>query len=62
MAAQPPIAVVGVLRAVVGAEHLPLDDALRIERHGVRRCSEFADQVAGMSAFIEKRRPKFSGR
>ena len=37
MAVRPPIAVAGVLRAVVGAEHLPLDDALRVERDGVRR-------------------------
>jgi enoyl-CoA hydratase/carnithine racemase len=62
LAAQPPIAVAGVLRAVVGAEHLPLDDALRIERDAVRRCSSSADQVEGMMAFIEKRRPQFEGK
>ncbi len=62
LAAQPPIAVAGVLRAVVGAEHLPLDDALRIEREAVRRCSASADQVEGMRAFLEKRRPNFEGR
>ena len=33
---QPPIAVAGVLRAVVGAEHLPLEDALRVEREAVQ--------------------------
>ena len=62
LAAQPPIAVAGVLRAVAGAEQLPLDDALRIERDGVRQCGESADQVEGMAAFLEKRRPQFSGR
>jgi enoyl-CoA hydratase/carnithine racemase len=62
LANQPPIAVAGVLRAVVSAEYLPLDDALRIERDAVRRCSESADQVEGMAAFLEKRRPTFSGR
>ena len=62
LAAQPPIAVGGVLRAVVGAEHLPLEDALRIERDAVRRCSASADQVEGMTAFLEKRPPRFEGR
>ena len=62
LAAQPPIAVAGVLRAVVGAEHLPLEDALRVERDAVRRCSSSTDQVEGMKAFLEKRRPRFEGR
>jgi enoyl-CoA hydratase/carnithine racemase len=62
LAAQPPLAVAGVLRAVVGAEHLPLEDALRVEREAVRRCSGSADQVEGMSAFLEKRRPVFRGK
>jgi enoyl-CoA hydratase len=47
---------------VVGAEHLPLEDALRIEREAVRTCSGSADQIEGMTAFIEKRRPNFEGR
>jgi enoyl-CoA hydratase len=62
LAAQPPIAVAGVLRAVVGAELLPLEAALRIERDAVRRCSSSADQVEGMAAFLEKRRPQFEGK
>jgi enoyl-CoA hydratase/carnithine racemase len=62
LAAQPPLAVAGVLRAVVGAEHLPLEDALRVERDAFRRCSGSADQLEGMSAFLEKRRPVFRGR
>jgi enoyl-CoA hydratase/carnithine racemase len=61
LAAQPPLAVAGVLRAVVGAEHLPLEDALRVERDAVRRCSSSADQIEGMRAFLEKRRPRFEG-
>ena len=56
------VAVAGVLRAVVGAEHLPLEDALRVERDAVRRCSSSADQIEGMTAFLEKRRPRFEGK
>jgi enoyl-CoA hydratase len=62
LAARPPIAVAGVLRAVVGAEHAPLEEALRSERDAVRRCSSSADQIEGMAAFLEKRRPQFQGR
>ena len=61
LAAQPPLAVAGVLRAVVGAEHLPLEDALRVERAAVVRCTASADQREGMFAFLEKRRPQFTG-
>jgi enoyl-CoA hydratase/carnithine racemase len=61
LAAQPPLAVAGVLRAVVGAEHLPLEDALRVERDAFRRCNGSADQIEGVSAFLEKRRPVFRG-
>lgn len=61
LASQPPLAVAGVLKAVVGAEHLPLEDALRVEREALRRCSGSADQREGMRAFLEKRRPKFTG-
>lgn len=62
LAAQPPIAVAGVLRAVVGAGSAPLDEALAAEREAVRRCSGSADQVEGMMAFLEKRPPRFEGR
>lgn len=61
LAAQPPLAVAGVLRAVVGAEHLPLEDALRVERAAVVRCTASADQREGMLAFLKKRRPQFTG-
>jgi enoyl-CoA hydratase/carnithine racemase len=38
------------------------DPALRIERDAVRRCSSSADQIEGMTAFMQKRRPVFEGR
>ena len=62
LAAQPPIAVAGVLRAVVGGEDRSFEEALRLERDAVRRCSDSADQVEGMMAFLEKRPPRFEGK
>jgi len=44
------------------ATFAPLEEALRIEREAVRLCSGTADQIEGMKAFIEKRRPNFQGR
>ncbi len=61
LAAMPPVAVAGVLRCVVGAGDAPLDDALAEERQAVLACAGTADQVEGMQAFLEKRRPVFTG-
>jgi enoyl-CoA hydratase len=61
LAAMPPKAVAGVLRAVVGFGDAPLDEALAAERDAVRACSGTKDQVEGMLAFMEKRRPVFTG-
>jgi enoyl-CoA hydratase len=61
LAAMPPVAVAGVLRCVVGAGSAPLAEALAAERAAVKRCATTKDQVEGMRAFLEKRRPVFSG-
>jgi enoyl-CoA hydratase/carnithine racemase len=61
LAAMPPVAVAGVLKCVVGAGAAPLDEAIAEERAAVLRCGRTKDQVEGMSAFIEKRRPIFTG-
>jgi len=62
LAAMPPIAVAGVLRCVVGAQEAPLERALAEERAAVLRCGKTQDQREGMRAFIEKRRPVFTGK
>ena len=61
LAAMPPIAVAGVLRCVVGAAGAPLADALAAERAAVKSCAGTRDQAEGMRAFMEKRRPVFTG-
>ncbi len=61
LAAMPPLAVAGVLRCVVGAGDAPLETALAEERAAVRRCFGSKDQIEGMRAFLEKRRPVFTG-
>ncbi|MGI9590689.1 MAG: enoyl-CoA hydratase/isomerase family protein [Myxococcota bacterium] len=61
LAAMPPVAVAGVLRCVVGAGTAPLEEALAEERAAVLRCARTKDQVEGMRAFLEKRRPVFTG-
>jgi len=61
LAAMPPVAVAGVLRCVVGAGDAPLEQALAEERAAVLRCGRTKDQIEGMRAFMEKRRPVFTG-
>ena len=61
LAAMPPVAVAGVLRCVVAAGAAPLDEAIAEERAAVLRCGATKDQIEGMRAFIEKRRPIFTG-
>jgi enoyl-CoA hydratase/carnithine racemase len=60
LARQPATAVAGVLRAVEAAVSQSLDEALDCEREANRACSNSPDQRAGMTAFIEKRRPNFA--
>jgi enoyl-CoA hydratase/carnithine racemase len=61
LAAKPPIAVAGVLRCVVGAGELSLNDAIAAERRAVLRCSASRDMAEGLASFIEKRTPVFTG-
>jgi len=61
LAEQPPLAMAGALRCIVGAGEKPLNEALAEERRAFRRCLASSDQAEGMRAFVEKRRPVFRG-
>lgn len=61
LAAGPSIAIAGVLRSVVGAGEKSLEEALAEERRAVLRTMGTKDQAEGMQAFLEKRRPNFTG-
>jgi enoyl-CoA hydratase/carnithine racemase len=61
LAAGPAIAVSGVLRAVVGSADKTLEEALAAEREAVLRTMGTKDQAEGMRAFLEKRKPNFTG-
>lgn len=61
LAAMPSLAVEGVLRCVVGAAERPLENAIAEERRWVLETMGSPDQIEGMNAFLEKRKPRFHG-
>ncbi len=60
LAAMPALAVAGVLRCVVSAAEAPLEEALAEERRAVMATLGSPDQLEGMRAFLEKRKPRFN--
>jgi enoyl-CoA hydratase len=62
IASRSPVSV-GVLRELARTTRdLPLEEGLRREADGFRRCLESEDGAEGVAAFIEKREPHFTGR
>jgi enoyl-CoA hydratase len=57
-----PVAI-GVLRELARTTRdLPLEEGLRREADGFRRCLASEDGAEGVAAFLEKREPQFTGR
>jgi enoyl-CoA hydratase len=61
-AAKSPVAI-GILRELAReTRDLPLAEGLKREAEGFRRCLASEDGLEGVTAFIEKRAPQFTGR
>jgi len=60
LAAMPRLAVRAMLQCLVGAETKTLAESLRDERAAVHATFNTPDQIEGMRAFLEKRRPVFN--
>jgi enoyl-CoA hydratase len=62
IAAQPPLAVQGAKRAVDAASRLPVADGLVVEAEEQAVCLRSDDMREAITAFIEKRDPKYQGK
>jgi enoyl-CoA hydratase/carnithine racemase len=62
IAAQPPLAIADIKRAIRRGADLPLGEALELERLLFAALFSTDDQKEGMRAFIEKRPPAWTGR
>lgn len=60
LASMPRLAVKGMLECLVGCESKTLDESLRDERRAVHATAGTPDQIEGMMAFAEKRKPVFN--
>ena len=62
IAARSPHAVAVLRELARTTRDLPLEEGLRREAEGFRRCLASEDGLEGVTAFIEKREPQFTGR
>jgi enoyl-CoA hydratase len=60
--AMPPLGVAGIRSLVRQGPDMPIDTALELERKTFVLLFDSADQKEGMRAFLEKRKPVYSGR
>ena len=62
LAEKPPIAVAGILKAVIEGASLSLKEGLALEYKAVEATSGTQDATEGIMAFLEKRKPVFRGK
>jgi enoyl-CoA hydratase len=62
IAARSPHAVAVLRELARTTRDLPLEEGLRREAEGFRRCLASEDGLEGVTAFVEKREPRFTGR
>jgi enoyl-CoA hydratase len=62
IAARSPVAVAVLRELARTTRDLPLEEGLRREADGFRRCLASEDGAEGVAAFLEKREPQFTGR
>lgn len=62
IAAGPPVAMRAAKRAVAASEELPLTEGLALERRLFFGLFDTEDQKEGMTAYVERRPPRWSGR
>lgn len=61
LAEKPPLAVAGILEAVIRGGELSLEEGLALEYQAVERTSGSKDTIEGVRAFFAKRKPVFKG-
>jgi enoyl-CoA hydratase len=61
LAEKPPLAVAGILEAVIRGGALTLEEGLALEYQAMERTAGSKDTLEGVRAFFEKRKPVFKG-
>lgn len=62
IAEKPPLAVQVIKKAAHKADDLPLQEGMDYERNGFYLLLASEDRIEGMQAFLEKRKPRFTGK